>query len=49
LVGERAVVHVPGGDLVVQLGDTIHLGGPVVHVFDVEVELPETQLPGIGV
>jgi diaminopimelate epimerase len=45
LVGERTVVHVPGGDLVVQLGDTIHLGGPVVHVFDVEVELPEAQLP----
>jgi diaminopimelate epimerase len=40
LVGERAVVHVPGGDLVVDLGDTIRLGGPVVHVFDVEVELP---------
>ncbi|MDQ1431782.1 MAG: diaminopimelate epimerase [Actinomycetota bacterium] len=40
LVGERAVVHVPGGDLVVELGDTIRLGGPVVHVFDVEVELP---------
>jgi diaminopimelate epimerase len=41
LVGDRAVVHVPGGDLVVELGDTIRLGGPVVHVFDVEVELPE--------
>ena len=43
LVGERAVVHVPGGDLVVELGtgptDGIRLGGPVVHVFDVEVEL----------
>jgi diaminopimelate epimerase len=44
LVGERAVVHVPGGDLVVELGDTIRLGGPVVHVFDVEVQLPETDL-----
>jgi diaminopimelate epimerase len=41
LVGDRAVVHVPGGDLVVELGDTIRLGGPVVHVFDVEVGLPE--------
>jgi diaminopimelate epimerase len=38
LVGDRAVVHVPGGDLVVELGETIRLGGPVVHVFDVEVE-----------
>jgi diaminopimelate epimerase len=45
LVGERATVHVPGGDLVVELGDTIRLGGPVGHVFDVEVELPETELP----
>ncbi len=39
LVGERATVHVPGGDLVVELGDTIRLGGPVMHVFDVEVDL----------
>jgi diaminopimelate epimerase len=39
LVGEHAVVHVPGGDLVVDLGDTIRLGGPVVHVFDVELQL----------
>jgi len=38
LVGEQVVVHVPGGDLVVELGDTVRLGGPVVHVFDVEVE-----------
>jgi diaminopimelate epimerase len=37
LVGERVTVHVPGGDLVVELGETIRLGGPVVHVFDVEV------------
>jgi diaminopimelate epimerase len=39
LVGERVVVHVPGGDLDVELGDTVRLGGPVVHVFDVDVEL----------
>jgi diaminopimelate epimerase len=38
-VGERVTVHVPGGDLVVELGETIRLGGPVVHVFDVEVQL----------
>jgi len=37
LVGDDVVVHVPGGDLDVHLGDTIRLGGPVVHVFDVEV------------
>jgi diaminopimelate epimerase len=43
LVGERVTVHVPGGDLTVELpGDgreTVRLGGPVVHVFDVEWEL----------
>ena len=31
-------MHVPGGDLVVDVGDTIRLGGPVVHVFDVDLE-----------
>jgi diaminopimelate epimerase len=39
LVGDDVTVKVPGGDLSVQLGDTIRLGGPVVHVFDVELEL----------
>jgi diaminopimelate epimerase len=43
LVGDRVTVHVPGGDLVVELAvpgrDTIRLGGPVVHVFDTEVAL----------
>jgi diaminopimelate epimerase len=43
LVGERVTVHVPGGDLTVELGaaptDGIRLGGPVVHVFDVDVDL----------
>jgi diaminopimelate epimerase len=39
LVGERVTVHVPGGDLLVTLGGTIRLGGPVVHVFDVAVDL----------
>lgn len=38
LVGPRVVVRVPGGDLVVEVGDTIRLGGPVVHVFDVELD-----------
>ena len=32
-------VHVPGGELAVELGDTVRLGGPVVHVFDVDVDL----------
>jgi diaminopimelate epimerase len=47
LVGERVTVHVPGGDLVVELPgsgrDTVRLGGPVVHVFDVDVDLDLVQ------
>jgi diaminopimelate epimerase len=39
LVGARAIVHVPGGDLVVELGDTLRVGGPVAHVFDVDVRV----------
>ena len=38
LVGTQVTVHVPGGDLSVDLGDTVRLGGPVRHVFDVEVD-----------
>ena len=40
LVGDTVTVKVPGGDLAVELGDTIRLGGPVAHVFDVEVDVP---------
>jgi diaminopimelate epimerase len=40
LVGERVAVHERGGDLMVELGATIRLGGPVVHVFDVELDVP---------
>jgi diaminopimelate epimerase len=39
LVGPRVQVHVLGGTLSVTLDDTVHLGGPVVHVFDVEVPI----------
>jgi diaminopimelate epimerase len=39
LVGESVTVKVLGGDLAVELGETVRLGGPVVHVFDVDVEL----------
>jgi diaminopimelate epimerase len=43
LVGDRVTVHVPGGDLTVELDDapggTVRLGGPVVHVFDTTIEL----------
>lgn len=38
LVGPRVIVRVPGGELTVEVGATIRLGGPVVHVFDVEVD-----------
>ncbi len=38
LVGDGVTVHVPGGTLAVGLGDTISLGGPVQHVFDVDVD-----------
>ena len=38
LVGDRVTVELPGGELVVGLGDTVTLGGPVVHVFDVDVD-----------
>ncbi|HEY6317124.1 MAG TPA: diaminopimelate epimerase [Acidimicrobiia bacterium] len=37
LVDEQVTVHVPGGDLDVTLGATVRLGGPVTHVFDVDV------------
>jgi diaminopimelate epimerase len=39
LVGDDVTVKVRGGDLSVRLGDTVRLGGPVVHVFDVDVDL----------
>lgn len=39
LVGEQVTVHVPGGDLTVELGSTVRLGGPVIHVFDVDVDV----------
>lgn len=39
LVGDSTAVDVPGGRLGVELGDTVWLGGPVAHLFDVEVDL----------
>ncbi len=39
LVGEAVTVRVFGGELSVELGDTVRLGGPVVHVFDVDVDI----------
>jgi diaminopimelate epimerase len=39
LVGERVAVRVAGGELRVALGADVTLGGPVVHVFDVDLDL----------
>jgi diaminopimelate epimerase len=39
LVGERTIVAVPGGELEVQVGPTVRLGGPVARVFEVSVDL----------
>lgn len=38
LVGPHVEVRVRGGTLELDLADTIRLGGPVVHVFDVEID-----------
>ncbi len=38
LVGDRVTVHVAGGVLTVAIDETVRLGGPVVHVFDVDVD-----------
>ncbi|MGZ4714233.1 MAG: diaminopimelate epimerase [Acidimicrobiia bacterium] len=37
LVAPRVTVTVRGGELSVEVDDTVRLGGPVVHVFDVEL------------
>ena len=39
LVDSALTVVVPGGELRLRLGETIVLGGPVTHVFDVEIDL----------
>ena len=39
LVGARVTVDVLGGALTVALGQTVRLGGPVVHVFEVAVDI----------
>jgi diaminopimelate epimerase len=39
LVDDAVTVVVPGGELRLRIGDTISLGGPVAHVFDVEIDL----------
>jgi diaminopimelate epimerase len=43
VIDERVRVRVPGGELQVALGKTVRLGGPVVHVFDVDIDVPVDQ------
>lgn len=38
LVAAALTMQVPGGALTVSIGDSIRLGGPVVHVFDLEID-----------
>ncbi|MEO6469127.1 MAG: diaminopimelate epimerase [Acidimicrobiia bacterium] len=41
LVDAQVLVSVPGGVVTVELTDTIRLGGPVTHVFDLPIDLDE--------
>jgi hypothetical protein len=45
IVSGPVTVRVPGGELTVDLGATIRLGGPVSHVFDVDID-PDVLSPG---
>jgi diaminopimelate epimerase len=40
LVGDRVTVHMPGGDALVELGDTVHLTGPTTYVGAIEYAWP---------
>lgn len=41
LVDARVSVRVPGGMVTVELAETIRLGGPVHHVFDLSIDVDE--------
>ena len=41
LVDSSVYVAVPGGVLRVEVGETIRLGGPVAHVFDLSIDVEE--------
>ncbi|MFZ4516081.1 MAG: diaminopimelate epimerase [Acidimicrobiia bacterium] len=45
-VGTHVVVEVPGGELQVEVGSPMRLGGPVVHVFTVDFDVE--RLPRLG-
>jgi diaminopimelate epimerase len=40
LVGQRTPVHMPGGVVDVELGDSVTMDGPTVHVADIDVPWP---------
>lgn len=44
-VENPVTVRVPGGTLQVDIGDSIRLGGPVAHVFDVEIDPTTLRRP----
>lgn len=39
LVDSEVTMRVPGGALQIALGKTVRLGGPVAHIFDVDIEV----------
>ena len=41
LVGDHVTVRVLGGVLDVELGDQVRLGGPVTHVFDLDLDVDD--------
>jgi len=41
LAGDRVTVTMPGGDVVVELGDEVRLTGPSVHIADIELAAAE--------
>lgn len=41
LVGDKVTVHIPGGTLNIELGDTVFMTGPAVWVFDGCIKAPE--------
>jgi diaminopimelate epimerase len=44
VVDDRVTVRVLGGELDVTLGATVRLGGPVEHVFDVDIEVADIEV-----
>jgi diaminopimelate epimerase len=45
VVDDKVRVRVPGGELDVTLGPTVRLGGPVEHVFDLDIDIDTDLAP----